>query len=587
MDLEFLTTQGPYMVGDASLDSDRLRCMADYVASKTLDLDMLEPEHWTEWACTLPRLGHGVCGADPTNHGFGREAYFYCGGETDQLSWPSSKPSVQPTVHPSIHPKGNPDPTMQLSMSFAYNDEFDWVTEYELDMSFSMSLGFSMPDWDEKESDDVSSDDNHETELSMYIETVCGLIDELNDPLVQDCMEPVCDIGLEDAFDFTNAPSDAPTETPTATPTVSHVPTTSPTTTAPTPAPTPCFRGAVFTVDLMTDGWPEETSWTLVDACANKTDGPIAQNPSYTSKYTLYSNDYCVPWSGYNLTILDSYGDGSGSYSLTYDGAVVVVSDGQFTFAESTSFGSCITSAPSRPPSPGPTPAPSRGVGFRLISTDSPSKAPITLKPTSTPTVQQFGSVEVTFEVEAKLEGINVSDLDITRLDDVVAVLTSVFGDLLPQGAIVRLLKVGGFSVTRRLLRFLEDAASGVDVEFEVIMAHTCSSAKCEDSEANEISASLVETAIPLLKAKVASGEATSAIQEKAVALGVSELSGVSISPSSLQVSEAKITVKDAQEEEDDNERDPPDESASSRRGHGVTISIISGLVSMIVLLCI
>jgi len=156
---------------------------------------------------------------------------------------------------------------------------------------------------------------------------------------------------------------------------------------------------------------------------------------------------------------------------------------------------------------------------------------------------------------------------------------------LLPPNAIVRLLKVGGISLTRRVLRFLEEeeAATGVDLEFEVILVQTCSSAKCDDEEADDVSATLYFDVTEDIKAKVESGDLTSSIQEQAVALGISELSEVSVSPDSLQVSEAKVTVKEAQEDDDDSVDPPDDDSGSSRIG--ISLSIAAGFVSMIFLL--
>lgn len=122
-----------------------------------------------------------------------------------------------------------------------------------------------------------------------------------------------------------------------------------------------------------------------------------------------------------------------------------------------------------------PTPQPS-SVEFVLVQTSSPTstptKSPVTTQPSAKPTPKPtnqpspsptalvFGEVEVAFEVSVKLEGLNMTDIDITKLDEVVDILESVFGDLLPEGAIVRILSVGGLSVARRSLRWLQDSAS-------------------------------------------------------------------------------------------------------------------------------
>ena len=77
--------------------------------------------------------------------------------------------------------------------------------------------------------------------------------------------------------------------------------------------------------------------------------------------------------------------------------------------------------------------------------------------------------MEVSFEVAVKLDGI--SNLSVDSLDSIVNVLKKVFSSMVPQGALIRLLKVGGYEVARRLLCYLEEGdSSGIDVEFEVIL---------------------------------------------------------------------------------------------------------------------
>jgi len=444
-DLKFLTAPGPYKIsGDVSLDSDRLRCMVNYISQKW------EPNE--NWACSLPHLGHDVCGSNPTKHGIGKEAYINCGGEVETHS-----PSQSPSMH--------------FSMSFAYNDGYDWAAQYEPEMSFSMSL----------------DNPGHQLEMSLYIEEVCSLIGALNADIAQHCLQPVCDIVLEDAFtDFDDNDTDG-----TTMPTVAM--TLPPTDMEEIPTPSPSITTSPPT---STSASPTTLATTLV---------PTAE----------------------------------------------------------------ITSLPTLKPTPFPT--------------RQPTSSPTILTPS--PTVQEFGSVEVSFEVGVTLEGIDMSDLDITALDEVVDLLETVLGNMLPEGAIVRLLKVGGFSVTRRLLRFLEEDGSGVDVEFEIIMRQSCSSAKCDDSESDEIAATLYDDVTSDLEAKVASGELTTSIQEEAEAAGVSEMSNVTINASTLQVGQATITVKEAKE--DKSPDDPTDDvdSASSRHGHGVALSIMAGFVSMIFLL--
>lgn len=466
MDLEFLTSDEPYFFpaeDNVSLDSDRLRCMATFIASKNV---MGSGELLEDWSCTLPRLGHGVCASESGN-GIAKEAYIHCGGQ-----------ALPPTHSPS------PTPEMHLSMSFAYNDEYDWV-EYDpgMVMSFSMSLGMFDDDeyWSSsRDSSDSSSHDGNKGEMEMYIDAVCGLISELNTDVATQCLKPVCEIGLDGIFIPTVVPSED--------------------TAAPTPA--------------------------------------MTSNPT-TTQYQTFPTD--------------------------------------------TPTASPSESSTTNPPTPFPTMKP----------TVSPSAKPTpqpTRPPTPKPTAQTFGSVEVSFEIEFTLEGIDVSDIDITSLDKVVDLLETVFGDLLPPDAIVRLLTVGGISVSsvsRRLLRFLQDdgnsttASSGVDVEFEVIMSQTCADEVCEASEIDSIESSLYADVTATIEQKVTSGELTASIQEEAVSNGVDQLASVSVSASSLQIGEAKVVVKEGSDNNMDDDDD--DWSASSKHGMGLAVSILIGAVSSVV----
>ena len=89
----------------------------------------------------------------------------------------------------------------------------------------------------------------------------------------------------------------------------------------------PEFEGGggdhVIGIDIMTDNYPSETSWAIVDYFSGDvvaTDGPLAlQN-------TLYQWDIDVPTSDYTFTIYDAYGDGiccsygDGYYTIFVDG---------------------------------------------------------------------------------------------------------------------------------------------------------------------------------------------------------------------------------------------------------------------------
>lgn len=126
-------------------------------------------------------------------------------------------------------------------------------------------------------------------------------------------------------------------------------PTTPPPTVSPTSAPTfsPCPENeSRLTVDIKTDNYPYETTWTLVNNCD---DSELLSGGPYTSAGTLYSQttSLCLPDDAeYVFTINDSYGDGiccsvgSGEYVVKQDG-VQVLSGGDFGTREVASFGTC------------------------------------------------------------------------------------------------------------------------------------------------------------------------------------------------------------------------------------------------------
>mmetsp|Transcript_9636 Transcript_9636/g.21733 ORF Transcript_9636/g.21733 Transcript_9636/m.21733 type:complete len:348 (-) Transcript_9636:2000-3043(-) len=347
---------------------------------------------------------------------------------------------------------------MHFSMSFAYNDEYDWA-QYDPEMSFSYSFehpiegGFSMP-----------YENDHESEMLLYIEEVCVLISDLNSNTAQFCLKPVCDdLWIEDALMF-----------------------------------------------------DDDNTW--LDQTWMPTSMPT------TSKPTM---DMTLPPQ--------------------------------------------MTTAPTTSPQ----------IAFLRV-TALPTSKPTTRKPTTSPTVVEFGSVEVSVEVEIKLEGIDMTDIDPNALDKIVDLLEAVLGEMLPEGAIVRLLSVGGFSVARRLLRFLEEPSGGVDVQFEIIMSKMCSSSKCDASEADEISETLYQDVSSDLKAKVESGDLTTAIQKEAESAGVSQFSNVSVNASTMQVSQPTVTVKEAKDDRLPVDPTDDDDSASTRLGVALSLLMALGLVLLV-----
>jgi len=110
-----------------------------------------------------------------------------------------------------------------------------------------------------------------------------------------------------------------------------------------------CCYGDQLVITIITDNYPAETSWQLVNQS-----GGVVQSISagdLTNANTSYTWNICPSSTEcYDFTIYDAYGDGiccnygNGSYTVTYNGSVVA-SGGSFSSSETTSsIGSCITS---------------------------------------------------------------------------------------------------------------------------------------------------------------------------------------------------------------------------------------------------
>lgn len=91
-----------------------------------------------------------------------------------------------------------------------------------------------------------------------------------------------------------------------------------------------------ITVDLTTDNYPRETTWTL-STC----DGVEVDAGSYTERRTEHTDSICVPKNvAYRFQINDSYGDGiccsygQGNYQIRVDGIQVVSAVGDFGSSE-------------------------------------------------------------------------------------------------------------------------------------------------------------------------------------------------------------------------------------------------------------
>ncbi|MEM1359793.1 MAG: zinc metalloprotease, partial [Bacteroidota bacterium] len=110
----------------------------------------------------------------------------------------------------------------------------------------------------------------------------------------------------------------------------------------------PCSAGCAdteVTLNLLTDNYASETSWTL-----SGPGGTIASGSGYANN-TNYSETFCLPDGCYTFTINDSYGDGiccgygNGSYSLTNDNTGASLgAGGNFGFSETQDF--CLGGGP-------------------------------------------------------------------------------------------------------------------------------------------------------------------------------------------------------------------------------------------------
>jgi hypothetical protein len=111
-----------------------------------------------------------------------------------------------------------------------------------------------------------------------------------------------------------------------------------------------CPPGTAFLhIEILTDDFPEETSFEIKDACSG--DVLFASGPLFDPAF-LYVFDFCADMAGnYEFVISDAFGDGLGccanigSYSVTYDGGLAG------SGSASVLFGSGL---PCPPPPPAP-----------------------------------------------------------------------------------------------------------------------------------------------------------------------------------------------------------------------------------------
>ena len=102
---------------------------------------------------------------------------------------------------------------------------------------------------------------------------------------------------------------------------------------------TPCPICDTYTLDIMTDDFPAETTWQITDPNNNI----VAQAGPYTTANSMENATFCLNQGiCYNFTILDSEGDGiccdfgNGSYTVRAPGGNIVAMGGQFVSVETT-----------------------------------------------------------------------------------------------------------------------------------------------------------------------------------------------------------------------------------------------------------
>ena len=98
--------------------------------------------------------------------------------------------------------------------------------------------------------------------------------------------------------------------------------------------------GAIITLSITTDQFPNETTWELNDLQGNT----IGTGGPYSTAFTTITEEFCLdPDLCYNFVIRDSYGDGiDGDFGFTDEmGQVLLDGDGDFGFQSSSIF--CAT----------------------------------------------------------------------------------------------------------------------------------------------------------------------------------------------------------------------------------------------------
>ena len=206
-----------------------------------------------------------------------------------------------------------------------------------------------------------------------------------------------------------------PSNKPTFQPSITSAPTI---TTAPTRN---CDDEDIFQVRIVTDTFPHETSWSIIDVINNET---VFESKRFEARDTIYlSKQHCVEKNGcHKFVIVDTYGDGifcdkrvEAGYKFFYNGDIVgegcdfkfsdevLIGNGCASVSPSLSYSPSSSTAPSSRPSDDPSATrsvqPSTSAQPSLSFAPSVSTMP-TMSPSMTPSLVTCKDDEVTVRVD-------------------------------------------------------------------------------------------------------------------------------------------------------------------------------------------
>jgi len=200
--------------------------------------------------------------------------------------------------------------------------------------------------------------------LTLLVAAMAASAQDISSPTIDPLPSPSSYSPTDSKVPVSIGTSESPTGSPTYMPTssfptntpvyITQKPTGSPTISA---EPTPPCLGKILMVDILTDAYPNELSWDLINTCNQDivlSSSTLSGSTMYTDEFTQYSNEYCIEDTRYTFIIKDAYGDGicclegNGSYQVFYDGELVA-EGGEFSTIEGSQvFGieSCDPSPP-------------------------------------------------------------------------------------------------------------------------------------------------------------------------------------------------------------------------------------------------